>query len=479
MTDLNLTLPGNPRYQPKMLRDIYGYDKLYEALALVELTTLETLAEIGIIPKEHMQLLTKDLFNRILNIRTTDVDRVERAVTKHDVRAWIRLAQEILPEPLRHWLHVPLTSYDALDTARSLQLLRAHVTLSIPIKEVIAIFADLVRANAETVQIGRTHGQHALPITVGFWLANILARVLGNARIMDQMAGRLVGKISGAVGAYNAQVGLGIKARCGDMSFEERVLRKLGLRPALISSQILPLEGAAYYLFSATMLSAAFAQLGRDCRQLMRTEIAEIGEPFEEGQVGSSTMAHKRNPITFENLEGMGVNTVTEFIRVLMTLVSEHQRDLVGSSSMRYFPTILVNLAYQLETLLKKDRETGMPFLARLTVNRAACEENVAREGNVILAEPLYIGLQMAGYRGDAHELVNRTLVPIAKKSGKLLIEVAEEAAASDSELGEALGSMDSEIRSLMRDPSCYIGDAREKCFEVVGRAEEYCTRTA
>ena len=326
------------------------------------------------------------------------------------------IAQGKVDPGLRRWIHVPLTSYDALDTARALQFVRGHEAVRRLTDKVIGLIVEQVNSFALRPQIGRTHGQHALPITVGFWFATILSRILTNIQSANSAAEKLVGKISGAVGVYNAQVGLGIAARSGDKSFEERVLEKLGLKAAPISTQVLPPEPLADYLFSCVKLSAAFGQFGRDGRHLMRTEIAELGEPFEKGQVGSSTMAHKRNPINFENLEGTWIKNQVEFGKVLATMISEHQRDLVGSSIARDFPTIVVNLVNQLNTLLRE--ADGKPFISRISVDEASLKRNFNAQGDAILAEPIYIALQMAGYEGDAHELVNHVAMPRSIQGG-------------------------------------------------------------
>src|SRR3989344_6425359 len=268
----NLALPGNPRYQPKSLQPYFGYDALMRPVGEVELASLEVLAEVGVIPASDIAILTPDIRKAVLDIRTTRVDEVERKVTRHDIRAWVQIAKEIVGPTLGRWVHVVLTSYDPIETARSLQYCRAHDEVVKPsIVEVSSIFVEHIRRSANTLQIGRTHGQHALPITVGFWLATLLSRVLTNIGQMDYFARGLVGKVSGAVGAHNAQIGLGIAAHCGNTSFDERVLHKLGLNLAPISTQILPPEPLAYYLYSACMLSAVLAHFGRDCRHLMRS----------------------------------------------------------------------------------------------------------------------------------------------------------------------------------------------------------------
>ena len=467
----NLSLPGNPRYQPKDLQPVFGYDNLFRTVAEVEIATMKTLADIGIIPKADIASLTPAVERELLSITTTEVDTVEREVTKHDIRAWVRIAQSKVEPGLRRWIHVPLTSYDALDTARALQFVRGHEVVRRLTDKVVALFAERVNHFALQPQIGRTHGQHALPITVGFWFATILSRILTNIQSANSASQKLVGKISGAVGVYNAQVGLGIAARCGEKTFEARVLEKLGLKPAPISTQILAPEPLADYLFACVKLSAAFGQFGRDGRHLMRTEIGELGEPFEKGQVGSSTMAHKRNPINFENLEGTWIKNQVEFGKVLATMISEHQRDLVGSPIARDLPTIVVNLVNQLNILL---RETdGMPFLSRISVDEASLKRNFAAQGDAILAEPIYIALQMAGYEGDAHELVNHIAMPRSRQAGVSLLE-ATQWALKQEQADQVWRRIPAETISMLGKPETYTGAAAAKAREIAKTAETY-----
>lgn len=471
---MNTQLSGNPRYQPKQLVPDFGYDNLYRTVAEVELATLDVLADIGVIPAEEIGTLTPEKREQVLNILTTEVDKVEREITRHDIRAWVRIAQEILGQKLGRWLHIPLTSYDPLSTGRSLQFIRAHKEAVLPsLQRVIQLFAGKSREYAGLVQIGRTHGQHALPVTVGFWFATILDRILRNAQEMDRYIEALEGKISGAVGAHNAQIALGFAQKCGDKSFEERVLERLGLKPAPISTQILPPEGLAYYLFSCTMMTGVLEQFGRDGHNLMRSEIAEIAESFEAGQVGSSTMAHKRNPLNFENLEGTHKKTLGEFLKVILTLTSEHQRDLTGSSVSRDFPTIVVNLQLQLNTLLRENND-GIPWLSRLTVSKEALDRNLDMSGDFILAEPMYIAMQMAGYEVDAHELVNHTLIPLAKEGEESLLQALNHEASENPQVQSAMENIPDEVLEALADPKKYIGDAKELALAVAQRAQEY-----
>ena len=227
----------------------FGYNNLYRKVAEVEIATLKTLHEINIIPDDDFSDLLPKIETQLLAIPTTEVDKVEHQTTHHDIRAWVRLAQDIIGKKLARWVHIPLTSYDPIDTGRILQFLEAYEKALKPsISEVISLLAERVEKFASQIQIGRTHGQHALPITVGFWLATILSRLLYNWEQMDIYTSSLVGKISGAVGAHNAQLGLEFTYKTDKNSFEKLVLEKLGLKPAPISTQILPPEPLGYFL---------------------------------------------------------------------------------------------------------------------------------------------------------------------------------------------------------------------------------------
>jgi adenylosuccinate lyase len=470
----NNLLPGNPRYQPKQMEPMFGYDNLYKNFASVEIATLETLYDLGVIPKEEIELLTNSIKEQLFDITTTEVDEIERNITHHDIRAWVRKAQEIVDPKLARWIHIPLTSYDVVDTARILQFKEAYQKALKPsIREVIETLSTLVEQNMNQVQIGRTHGQHALPITVGFWLASILNRVVYNFEKMEQYNNELVGKISGAVGAHNAQFGLGFSNKADTETFEKKVLEKLHLKPAKISTQMLPPEHLGYFLFSSINLSATFGQFGRDARHLMRSEIGEVTESFGKNQVGSSTMAHKRNPINFENIEGTWLKTKNEFGKVLDSLISDHQRDLVGSSIARDYPIMFINLQNQLNTLLRKNKE-GVSFLERISFSANACQKNFDQNSKVVLAEPLYIALQMAGYEQDAHELVNHKIIPEVQKTGKTMVEVLMDLQSTDENLSEIVKNIPQDILELLANTENYVGDAVEKSQEIV----EYARNT-
>ncbi len=156
---------------------------------------------------------------------------------------------------------------------------------------------------------------------------------------------------------------------------------------------------------------------------------------------------------------------------MLDTLISEHQRDLVGSSVARDFPIIVVNLTYQLETLLRRDTE-GKPFLSRITIDKEACERNFSQNAHLTLAEPFYAALQLAGYEGDAHEVLNRHAVPISAREKVPLLAAVEQLAQHDRALEEALQNIPDDMTRLFFHPSTYTGMAREKALEIADMAE-------
>jgi len=487
--DLNLSLPGNPRYQPKDLKPVMGYDYLARYFVWVELAVIDVFGKGGVIPPAVYALLTDEIRADVLSITTTEMDTREREVTGHDIRALVQLIQERMPEELRRWVHVPLTSYDVIDTARAVMFKVAHREVVRPkMKRILALFAELMTKHADDLQIGRTHGQHATPITFGFWLTTVGRRLFDDITAADDSVSKLVGKIAGPVGAKNALVWLEIALdppKTFGMRFLDRSVGfELHVDMAPIATQIVPPEPLARYLNDLLLLSAALAQFADDCRQLMRSEIGEIGEEFQEAQVGSSTMAHKRNPVTFEGVIGAYTKNVSEYAKVLMTLTSEHQRDLTASSVMRDFPVIVVNLVTQIDALLRPGKKDKRPFLARIFFNKERARERALEARELALAEPLYLLLQTAGqYPGDAHDLVNHGIVPrLAGGAHSTMFEAVEEVASGNTGLSAAWKGMSDKARHLFgpaedqtdvsREP--YAGEAGQLARQTAAKISEY-----
>jgi adenylosuccinate lyase len=463
----DIRLEGLRRYQPKDLVSLMGYDNEARFWAMIELAKLEVDAEIGRIPAEIYALLTPEIRERVLDITMTMVDDYERTITRHDVEALVLQIQQALPEALRIYVHHPLTSFDVRDTATSLEFKTAFFQVTQPsARKFLNTLANKAEEFCEETQIGRTHGQHAIPITVGFWLAVFLYRVMLCLVEMRRYANGLKGKISGAVGAYNAQTAFGIY-KTAKGRYEDLVLAKIGLEASPISTQILPPEPLANFLHQYVLFSGVLANLGRDIRHLSRTEIREVIEPFGATQTGSSAMPHKRNPITSENSEGMYILIKNLHHNVLDSLVSEHGRDLVGSSVSRAFGGIIVLFQQQLGNWIKE--KDGLTFLERLVVNKEALARNMGLSKHVYMSELLWPALAMAGMPG-AHNFVNHTLVPKATPE-KPLINVLYEEARKNQELFESVQRIPGEILHLMETPENYIGQAAIKTREIVALA--------
>lgn len=292
MIEKNLSLPGNPRYQPEALIPYFGYDNLVKFYVVVEIVLLHALHEIGVIPDSVFAKLTPEVKKRLMTeITTSGVDRIEREVTKHDIRALVMAIKKRIDPELHRYVHLGATSYDIIETGRILSYKMAFWGATYPVlSELIRALMEKVDEYKELTQIGRTHGQHAIPITVGFWLATILNRVVFNFNNLAMSANYLTTKFSGAVGACNASHLFGFDKK---FDFEERVLLSIDLKRDCISTQILSPEPVARFFHNFVLLSASLAQLGRDGRHLQRSEIGEIMEEFKDGQTGSSTMAHK------------------------------------------------------------------------------------------------------------------------------------------------------------------------------------------
>lgn len=466
-------MPGNPRYQPQSLVPYFGYDNIVKFQIEVEWALWKVLAKLKVIPKKISILMTEAVREALYrDITTTLQDAVEKQITKHDIRALIKIIHERVVFQLSRWTHWSATSYDIIDTARIIAYKRAFWTVSFPVLlSVMNSLKNKVEEFIDTVQIGRTHGQHAEPITVGFWLATILSRLIDIAKHLVEREKELVGKFSGVVGACNSQVAFGLEEKAQKMfgkSFEELVLAELGLLPIPISTQILPPEPLARFLFEHTLLSGALAQLSLDCRNLQRAEINEVGEPFGEVQDGSSAMPHKRNPITFENTQGIFLIVKNEFGKVLDALYSEHQRDLITSSVMREFPGIVVLVQYQLENLNR--------VIPRLSVDKDALNRNFNMNRYVILSEAVYMVLIMAGYEGDAHYLVNHTLVPRSRISGRYLIDELIALAKEEPLLGPVVRKIPDDLIALLRAPEKFIGKAMEKALAISQKADVFLT---
>src|SRR3989339_363169 len=269
---------------------------------------------------------------------------------KHNVRALANAIRNKVSDKAKPYVHFTATSHDIICTADAARY--KEFTNDVLLPALVAFektLIDLALSEKDTVQIGRTHGQHAEPITFGFAIAQYVSRLGTRIKSIQRTANNLRGKIAGAVGAYNAS-----SLFFNDPEeFEKQVLSELKLKPSPISTQVVEAEYMADFVHSVISCFGVLANLADDMRHLQRSEIAEVGEFFEEKQVGSSTMPQKRNPINFENVKSLWKEFMPRMNTLYMDQICEHQRDLTNSATQRFVPEILSGLYVSITRLNK------------------------------------------------------------------------------------------------------------------------------
>ncbi|MFH0928397.1 MAG: lyase family protein [bacterium] len=377
----------------------------------------------------------------------------EEEKTRHDVRALVNCLRNRVSPEMKPYVHLFATSADIVDTANALRYRDAVRQVLIPeLKSVLKVLVDLALSESETEQIGRTHGQHAIPITFGFAMAGYVSRLGGCLKALLGYSEELRGKLSGAVGAYNAL----FLFFPNPEKVEAEFLSELDLKPAEISTQIVPPEALARLLSEVVLAEGILANIADDFRHLQRTEIGEVGEDFGEDQVGSSTMPQKRNPVSFEHVKSLWKTVVPRILTVFMDQISEHQRDLTNSASSRTYGEIIAYAVVSAKRLARA--------LKRLALDYDNIKKNLRLQGDVVSAEPLYIILASLGHP-DAHEKV-RHLTLQATKERRPLMEVAE----NDPELKPYHARIVADQFRVLKNPELYTGIAAKKARAVALR---------
>ncbi len=369
---------------------------------------------------------------------------------KHDIRALANCIRNKVSEEAKPFVHFLATSYDIVDTANALRYKEFSEKELIPLlNELERELISIAEREKNTLQIGRTHGQHAEPITFGFAIASYVNRVGSRIETITNAKNALCGKMSGAVGAYNASSVIFENAE----DFEKTTLDILGIKPALHSTQIVPPEPIADLAHAAVSTFSVLANFSDDMRNLQRSEISEVGELFGKDQVGSSTMPHKRNPITFENIKSIYKAFMPRMTTVYLDQISEHQRDLTNSASQRFLPELFGALYASILRITDA--------VKKLSVDKEHMNANFNKSKEHVAAEPLYILLAKAGHP-DAHEAV-RKLTLLAQKEEKGIVELAE----NDSSLKNYIEKISSKNMLALKSPEKYIGRSTAKTDEV------------
>lgn len=430
-------------YDPEIAKYLSEQSRIaYQAY--IEAALARALSEFGICSKEIAAQI-EEAAGKV----TAQAVATEEKTTKHDVKALVNVIKSNLSDEAKPYVHFGATSYDIVATALSLQLRDATNEVVIPrLKELEKTLLGLTKQYAETVQIGRTHGQHAVPITFGFAIAEYVTRLGGSINSLDVLSGKLKGKFSGAVGAYNA-----LSLFVDDPEkFEQTVLGYLNIEPAPYSTQIIPAEYYVRLLDELAVTAGIMANLSNDMRHLQRSEIAEVRERFEEGQTGSSTMAHKRNPWNFENVVSLHKQVLSQIVNANLNVSSEHQRDLTDSASARFYGLALAGVASMASRLNN--------VMSKLEVDEENMKKNLYLSGGAIAAEPLYLLLEKYGHVG-AHEAA-KALAHQAQDAGKSLYEVAS----ADSGLADYFAKFTDAEKQILKEPEKhYTGLAAKKAL--------------
>jgi adenylosuccinate lyase len=377
------------RYTLPEMGRIWNEESKYRAWLEVELATAEALAETGEVPRESAQLLRQHA-----NFQVARIQELERTV-KHDVIAFTTAVAESMAAAghaeASRWFHYGLTSNDVVDTAQALLIRNASEIVSKGVGKLAESLKTRAFEFKHTVQIGRTHGIQAEPITFGLKLAlwyDEVHRNLGRfAAASEEMR---VGKISGAVGTFGH---IGPEA-------EERICNRLGLRPAPIASQVISRDRHANYVSSLALIAATLEKIAIEIRHLQRTEVREAEEPFAAGQKGSSSMPHKRNPVTCEQIAGLARVVRANVQAAFENVALWHERDISHSSVERIIlpdSTILVDYM-----LAKTDW-----LISGLRVYPERMLKNLGLTKGLVFSGQLLLDLAASGMlREDAYKLV-------------------------------------------------------------------------
>jgi adenylosuccinate lyase len=424
-------------------------------LLKVELALIKTLVKWGTCPPNVVQ----EVEEACRKIRPEEVYEEERRV-QHNIRALVNCIRKYIPPESRPYVHLFATSSDIMDTASALRYKELIRDVLLPdLIELEGLLIDIAKRNSHQVQMGRTHGQHAVPTTFGYAMALFVSRVGSRIETINTAHSNLRGKFSGAVGAFN---GLSMYAK-DPIGFESHLLGELGLKPTetSVSSQIVEPEPVTDLVYSVISCFSILANLADDMRNLIRSEIGEIVDLYHDDEVGSSTMPHKMNPKNFENVKSLWKEFMPRMNTVFMDQISEHQRDLTNSASSRFLPELFTGFCYAVMRM--------QDALEKIHTDSKRMKENVEVGKDLVVAEPLYILLALQGYP-DAYDVI-RALSRKSRKTKQRLIDVVWD----DPELANYLEKLPDYQKEILANPEQYIGEAPARTIATCKHWEEVC----
>ncbi|MFZ8867695.1 MAG: adenylosuccinate lyase [Paracoccaceae bacterium] len=411
-----------PRYSRPDMVAIWSPESKFRIWYEIEAHACQAMADIGVIPQANADAVwrAKDVEFDIARI-----DEIE-AVTKHDVIAFLtHLAEHIGSEEAR-FVHQGMTSSDVLDTCLNVQLVRAADLLIADVQALLAALKRRAHEHKMTIRIGRSHGIHAEPTTMGLTFARFYAEMDRNLeRLRIARAEIATGAISGAVGTF-ANI---------DPQVEEHVCAKLGLTAEPISTQVIPRDRHAAFFAALGVVGSSIENIATEIRHMQRTEVLEAEEFFSKGQKGSSAMPHKRNPVLTENLTGLARLVRMAVVPALENVTLWHERDISHSSVERNIgPDTTITLDFALNRLTQ--------VIDKLVIYPDNMLANMNKFRGLVMSQRVLLALTQAGVsREDSYRLVQRNAMKVWEDNKdfktELLADDDVRAALSEAEIEE------------------------------------------
>ena len=394
-----------PRYSRPEMVAIWSPETKFRIWFEIEAHACTALANLGVIPQESARTIWEK--GSAAEFDVARIDEIE-AVTKHDVIAFLtHLAEFIGPDS--RFVHQGMTSSDVLDTTLNIQLVRAADLLLVDMDRVLNALKTRAFEHKDTVRIGRSHGIHAEPTTMGLTFARFYAEMHRNRdRLIAARAEIATGAISGAVGTF-ANI---------DPSVEEYVCEQLGLAAEPISTQVIPRDRHAMLFATLGVIASSIENVAIEIRHMQRTEVLEAEEFFSPGQKGSSAMPHKRNPVLTENLTGLARLVRMSVVPALENVALWHERDISHSSVERAIgPDTTITLDFALNRL------AGV--IEKLVIYPENMLKNMNKFKGLVMSQRVLLALTQAGVsREDSYRLVQRNAMKVWEKGADFLEEL-------------------------------------------------------
>ena len=394
-----------PRYSRPDMVALWSAETKFRIWFEIEAHACDAQAALGVIPAANAAAVwaAKDV-----QFDVARIDEIE-AVTKHDVIAFLTHLAEHIGADQARFVHQGMTSSDVLDTTFNIQLVRASDMLLIGLDRLLAALKTRAFEHKDTIRIGRSHGIHAEPTTMGLTLARFYAEMARNrARLVNARAEVSTGAISGAVGTF-ANI---------DPSVEDHVCKALGLTPEPISTQVIPRDRHAMYFATLGVIASSIENIAIEIRHMQRTEVLEAEEFFSPGQKGSSAMPHKRNPVLSENLTGLARLVRMAVIPALENVALWHERDISHSSVERAIgPDTTITLDFALHRL------AGL--VEKLVIYPANMLANMNKFRGLVMSQRVLLALTQAGVnREDAYKIVQRNAMKVWEQGADFKTEL-------------------------------------------------------